>query len=32
MINYKLSNQLVNMQQDGWSTLSNDPVIATSVT
>ena len=28
----KLEGKIVTMQQDGWSTLHNDPVIATSVT
>ena len=28
----KLQGKTVTMQQDGWSTLQNDPVIATSVT
>ncbi len=28
----KLHGKVVTMQQDGWSTLQNDPVIATSVT
>ena len=28
----KLNNKIVTMQQDGWSTVQNDPVIATSVT
>ena len=28
----KLEGKTVTMQQDGWSTLQNDPVIATSVT
>ena len=29
---HKLEGKTVTMQQDGWSTLQNDPVIATSVT
>ena len=28
----KLQNKIVTIQQDGWSTPSNDPVISTSVT
>ena len=28
----KLEGKTVTMQQDGWSTLHNDPVISTSVT
>ena len=31
-VKHKLEGKTVTMQQDGWSTLQNDPVIATSVT